>query len=74
VDRYAEWVELIDDGPDLARLQVTVLQPYRLRVGLMVVVGGASARVVSPAELRGAGAEVAREMLRRYDEEADRGE
>ena len=75
VDRYAEWVELIDDGPDLARLQVTVLQPYRLRVGLMLVAGGATARVVEPAEFRGAGAEVARAMVQRYEErEADRGE
>ena len=68
VDTHAERVELINDGPELARLQVTVLQPYRLRVGLMLVVGGPSARVVEPAELRDAGAEVARGMLQRYEE------
>ena len=71
VDRYSERVELLDDGAELARLKVIVLQPYRLRVGLMLVAGGAAARVVEPAELRAAGAEVARTMLQRYEPDAD---
>lgn len=67
VDKYAERVELVVDRPELARLKVAILQPYRLRVGLMLVAGGRSARVVEPAELRGAGAEVARGILQRYE-------
>ncbi|HYI59790.1 MAG TPA: WYL domain-containing protein [Microlunatus sp.] len=71
VDKYSERVELVQDGPEVARLRVVLLQPYRLRAGLMLVAGGAAARVVEPVELRGAGAEVARAMLQRYEPEAD---
>ena len=66
VDHYAERVELIEDLPEVARLRVFVLQPYRRRIGLMLVAGGPRARVIEPAELRGVGAEVAGEMLDRY--------
>ena len=74
VDKYAERVELLDDGAQLARLKVILLQPYRLR-GLMLVAGGAAARVVEPAEFRGAGAEVAQVLVQRYEGlTTDRGE
>lgn len=66
VDSYAERVELIADLPDVARLRVFVLQPYRRRIGLMLVAGGPRARVIEPVELRGVGAEVAGAMLDRY--------
>ena len=67
VDKYAERVELVEDRADLTRLKVRVLQPYRLRVGLMLVAGGPTASVVEPEDLRGAGAEVARLILRSYE-------
>lgn len=66
VDSYAERVELITDLPDVARLRVFVLQPYRRRIGLMLVAGGPRARVIEPVGLRGVGAEVAGAMLARY--------
>jgi hypothetical protein len=40
VDKYAERVELITDSPDRAVLRVHLLQPVRLRVGMMLVAGG----------------------------------
>lgn len=67
VDTYAERVELLSDGVETARLRVFVLQPVRLRVGLMIVVGGPTARVIAPDDLVAAGAEVAVEMLRLYE-------
>jgi predicted DNA-binding transcriptional regulator YafY len=67
VDKYAERVELVEDRVDSARLRVHLLPPARVRVGLMLMVGGPSARVVEPADLAGAGGEAARRMLRRYE-------
>ena len=67
VDKYAEQVELIDERAELTRLKVRVLQPYRLRVGLMLVAGGPTASVVAPEDLRDAGAEVAQMILRSYE-------
>ena len=67
VDKYAERVELVEERAELTRLKVRLLRPYRLRVGLMLVAGGPSARVVEPEELREVGAEVARMILRSYE-------
>ena len=67
VDKYAERVELIEDRVDAARLRVHLLQPVRLRVGLMLVVGGPSARVLEPSELADAGRKPAQRMLKRYE-------
>jgi proteasome accessory factor C len=67
VDKYAELVELVEDRGELTRLKVRVLQPYRLRVGLMLVAGGPTASVAEPEDLRGAGAEVAQLILRSYE-------
>jgi len=69
VDKYAERVDLIEDRVDAARLRVHLLRPVRLRVGLMLVVGGPSARVVEPAELTDAGRKPARRMLSCYETE-----
>ena len=67
VDKYAELVELVEERGELTRLKVRLLQPYRLRVGLMLVAGGPTASVVEPADLRDAGAEVARMILRSHE-------
>ena len=67
VDKYAERVELVEERAELTRLKVRLLRPYRLRVGVMLVAGGPSARVVEPEELRQVGAEVARMILRSYE-------
>lgn len=69
VDKYAERVELITDSLDQAVLRVHLLQPVRLRVGMMLVVGGPTARVLAPDDLRSAGMEVAAEMLSRYEKD-----
>lgn len=74
VDKYAERVELISDGAELTRLRVVVLQPYRLRIGLMLVAGGVTARVVEPAAYRDAGVEVASVLVSRYESEVTDGE
>lgn len=71
VDKYAERVEFIEEGTELTRLKVRVLQPYRLRVGLMLVAGGPAASVVAPEDLRDAGAEVAQMILRSYEAAED---
>ncbi|HEY5980445.1 MAG TPA: WYL domain-containing protein [Microlunatus sp.] len=73
VDRYAERVEFLEEGPDWTRLKVRVLQPYRLRIGLMLVAAGPTARVVEPEDLRDAGAEVARMIMRSYEPAEDGG-
>ncbi len=70
VDKYAERVELVEERAELTRLRVRLLRPYRLRVGLMLVAGGPSARVIEPEYLRGAGAEVARMILGAYETSA----
>lgn len=74
VDKYAERVELITDSPDRAVLRVHLLQPVRLRVGMMLVAGGPTARVREPVHLQTAGAEVAAQMLSRYEEAAGDGD
>lgn len=68
VDKYAERVELISDSPTSAELLVHLLPPVGLRVGMMLVVGGPTAEVLEPDDLREAGREVAAELLRRYEE------
>ncbi|HYI55142.1 MAG TPA: WYL domain-containing protein [Microlunatus sp.] len=70
VDKYAERVEFIEEGAELTRLKVRLLRPYRLRVGLMLVAGGPSARVIEPVDLRGAGAAVAQLILGAYETSA----
>ena len=70
MDKYAERVELMEERAELTRLRVRLLRPYRLRVGLMLVAGGPSARVIEPEYLRGAGAEVARMILGAYETSA----
>ncbi len=69
VDKWAERVELLDDRFDGATLRVQLLWPVRLKVGLMLMVGGPHARVIEPAEFADAGREAARRMLRRYESE-----
>ncbi|GAA3614809.1 helix-turn-helix transcriptional regulator [Microlunatus ginsengisoli] len=67
VEKYAEQVEVIAENPRTARLRVHLLEPVRFRVGLVLLDGGTRARVVSPAELAGAGRELARVLLAHYD-------
>ena len=73
VDKYAERVELISDSVTTAVLRVRLLPPVRLRVGMMLVVGGPTAAVLEPDDLRDAGREVAGDLLRRYEEGTTRG-
>lgn len=69
VNQYAERVELVSETTELARVRVRVLPPVRLRIGLMLVVAGPTARVLEPSDLRTAGAEVARRILGSYESE-----
>lgn len=67
IDKYAERVRVIDEDETTAQLEVSLLPPLRLRVGLMLLAGGPEARVVRPTELADAGRELARMLLRHYD-------
>jgi hypothetical protein len=69
VDKYAERVELVSDSLEAAVLQVFVLRPVRLRVGMMLVAGGPTAEVLEPDDLREAGREVAADILSRYHDD-----
>ena len=66
MEKYAEQVEVRQENPRTVRLCAYLLEPVRHRVGLILLDGGPSARVVSPLRLEDAGRELARTLLDHY--------
>jgi proteasome accessory factor C len=66
VDKYAEKVEVLEEHETSVRLRVHLLEPVRQRVGLILLAGGAAARVAEPAALSDAGQELARTLLEHH--------
>lgn len=63
VDRFGESVTLLGDDETDVSLRVALLPPVEQRLGLILASAGPEAFVVSPAELREAGASLARDLL-----------
>ena len=70
VDKYAEQVEVLEEGEASARLRVHLLEPVRQRVGLILLAGGPAAQVVEPAVLSDAGHELASTLLQHHGRSA----
>ena len=66
VERYAEKVAVIDDDEDMVSLRADLLPPVRDRLGLLLVVCGPDAFVMTPEDLRDSGREVAERLLRHH--------
>lgn len=63
VEKHAESVEVVQEDETSVRLRASMLEPVRQRVGLIMIDAGPTARVLQPAELADAGAELARRLL-----------
>ena len=63
VDLHAETVEVLDEDEDQLRIRARLLPPTASRLGLVLLAAGPQARVTEPANLRGAGRELARALL-----------
>lgn len=66
VERYAEKVAVIDDDEDMVSLRADLLPPVRDRLGLLLLVCGPDAFVMTPEDLRDSGREVAERLLRHH--------
>jgi len=62
-DMYAERVEVIDDDERSVVLDLELLPPVRERIGRLLLASGSQARVLDPAHLVAAAAEVAGVLL-----------
>ncbi|QIK67285.1 WYL domain-containing protein [Nocardioides sp. HDW12B] len=62
-DMYAESVAVVDDQETTAVLDVDLLPPLKHRLGLLLLAAGSDAHVVEPVELRGAAADLARQLM-----------
>lgn len=72
VDRYAESVTVLQDDEESVALRAAMLQPVEQRLGLLLLVAGPEAFVVSPGSLSGAGETVAKELRAHHSEPASR--
>lgn len=66
-DMYAESVAVVEDRELSAVLDVELLPPLRHRLGLLLLAAGAESRVLEPAELGDAGAELARRLVEHHE-------
>lgn len=65
-DFHAERVEVVDDDELTATLDLALLPPVERRVGLLLLVAGEEARVLSPPGLIAAGPALAAELLEHH--------
>ena len=65
-DMYAEQVNVVEDDEQSVTLDLEMLPPLARRLGLLMLVAGPEACVVSPPELLRAGAELAQELLQHH--------
>lgn len=63
VERFAESVDVLQEDEESVKLRAHLLPPVRQRLGLMMLVAGPEAFVVTPAELVGSGRDLAHELL-----------
>ena len=66
VERFAESVTVLDDDEEVVSLRAELLPPVEQRLGLLLLCCGPEAFVMAPAELRDAGAELARTLLHHH--------
>lgn len=66
VERFAESVLVVQDDEDSVVLRASFLPPVQQRIGLILLSCGPDAFVTSPAQLRDAGAEVARQLIEHH--------
>ena len=66
-DMYAESVAVVEDRELSAVLDVELLPPLRHRLGLLLLAAGPESRVLEPAELEDAGAELARRLVEHHE-------
>ncbi|NED94727.1 WYL domain-containing protein [Phytoactinopolyspora alkaliphila] len=71
VERFAESVEVIHEDEGEVRLRAHLLPPVEHRLGLLLVVAGPRAFVVTPTHLRDVGVDLARELLSHHADGAD---
>src|SRR3546814_266658 len=65
-DMYAEHVTVVADEENSVTLKLAMLPPLERRLGLLLLVAGPEASVVSPPHLAAAGADLARELLQHH--------
>lgn len=65
-DFYAESVEVVADDELTATLDLALLPPVERRIGLLLLVAGEEARVLSPSALVAAGPALAAELLEHH--------
>lgn len=73
-DMYAEDVRTVVEDEIAVTVDLDLLPPLGHRVGLLLLASGPRAQVVSPAELRSAGAGLARTLLEHHRRTTDRWE
>jgi predicted DNA-binding transcriptional regulator YafY len=66
VERHAESAEVLEEDEESVKLRANVLPPIQRRVGLVLLIAGTDAFVTEPADLRDAGRDLARELLKHH--------